>query len=193
MPHLALSDEEEAVLAVELVQLISRAKYPFSDRVRTLGAILNKLRPEPAREHLLPTANQTVSNLWASTDPNEWDDALERYWTFVRPENLALERSLDALDLDRLRRLDARGWYDFLHDEYFRWKYTAPNRHATTTSLLRGYARDEHSLDDLDQVRQRLLTLDTDDIRSALGAARAISGLGPSGASGLLALMYPHK
>jgi len=52
MPHLALSDEEEAVLAVELVRLISRAKYPFSDRVRTLGAILNKLRPEPASEPL---------------------------------------------------------------------------------------------------------------------------------------------
>ena len=50
MPHLELSDEEEAILAVELVQLISRAKYPFSDRVRILGAILNKLRPEPARE-----------------------------------------------------------------------------------------------------------------------------------------------
>ena len=49
MPHLDLSDEEEAVLAVELVQLISRAEYPFSDRVRTLGAILKKLRPEPAR------------------------------------------------------------------------------------------------------------------------------------------------
>ena len=50
MPYLDLSDEEEAVLAVELVKLISRAKYPFSDRVRALGAILNKLRPEPARE-----------------------------------------------------------------------------------------------------------------------------------------------
>jgi hypothetical protein len=49
MPHLDLTDEEEAVLAVELVQIISRAKYPLSDRVRTLGAILNKLRPEPAR------------------------------------------------------------------------------------------------------------------------------------------------
>ena len=48
MKNLELSDEEEAVLAVELVQLISRATYPFSDRVRTLGAILNKLRPEPA-------------------------------------------------------------------------------------------------------------------------------------------------
>ena len=54
MPHLDLTDEEEAVLAVELVQLISRAKYPFSDRVRTLGAILNKLRPEPARAAASP-------------------------------------------------------------------------------------------------------------------------------------------
>jgi hypothetical protein len=54
MQNLELSDEEEAVLAVELVQLISRAKYPFSDRVRTLGAILNKLRPEPVREPLPP-------------------------------------------------------------------------------------------------------------------------------------------
>ena len=50
MPHLDLTDEEEAVLAVELVQLISRAKSPFSDRVRTLGVILNKLRREPAHE-----------------------------------------------------------------------------------------------------------------------------------------------
>ena len=50
MLHLDLSDEEEAALAIELVQLISRAKYPFSDRVRTLGAILNKLRPEPVRK-----------------------------------------------------------------------------------------------------------------------------------------------
>jgi hypothetical protein len=54
MPHLELSDEEEAVLAVELVQLISRAKYPFSDHVRALGAILNKLRPEPARPAASP-------------------------------------------------------------------------------------------------------------------------------------------
>ena len=50
MKNLELSDEEEAILAVELDQLISRAKSPFSDRVRTLCAILNKLRPEPAGE-----------------------------------------------------------------------------------------------------------------------------------------------
>jgi hypothetical protein len=37
------------------------------------------------------------------------------------------------------------------------------------------------------------LTLDTDDTGSALKVACSIRGLGPPGASGLLALMYPHK
>ena len=54
MPNLDVSDDEAAALAIELVQLISRAKYPFSDRVRTLGAILNKLRLEPARPAASP-------------------------------------------------------------------------------------------------------------------------------------------
>jgi hypothetical protein len=54
MKNLDLTDEEEAALAIELVQLISRAKFPFSDRVRTLGAILAKLRPEPVRKPLPP-------------------------------------------------------------------------------------------------------------------------------------------
>jgi len=42
MKNLELLDEEEAALAIELVQPISRAQYPFSDRVRTLVAILKQ-------------------------------------------------------------------------------------------------------------------------------------------------------
>jgi hypothetical protein len=133
-----------------------------------------------------------IAALWASADPKEWEDALAHYWSFVQPQNLALEQSLDTLDLERLRRLDARGWYEFLRDEYFRWKYTARNRYATTTKHLRRYL-DDGTLGDLDQIRGRLLTLDTDDIRSGLEAASAIRGLGTAGASGLLALMYPQK
>jgi hypothetical protein len=67
-----------------------------------------------------------IAALWASADPKEWEDALAHYWSFVQPQNLALEQSLDTLDLERLRRLDARGWYEFLRDEYFRWKYIQP-------------------------------------------------------------------
>lgn len=110
----------------------------------------------------------------------------------MQPRNTALERSLDTLDLERLRRLDAQGWYDFLKDEYFRWKFTAPNRYATTTRQLRRYI-DDHALDDLDRIRKRLLTLDANDIRPGLETAHAIRGLGTAGASGLLALMYPRK
>lgn len=132
-----------------------------------------------------------VAELWTSADPQAWEDALERYSDLVLPKNRALERSLDKLDLERLRRLDAPGWYDFLLEEYFRWKYTAANRYATTTRHLRSYVED-NALGDLDQIRKRLLTLDSDDSYWALLAATQIRGLGTAGASGLLALMYPR-
>jgi hypothetical protein len=133
-----------------------------------------------------------IADLWDSADPQAWEHALERYWTFVHPRNLTLEQSLDALDVQRLRRSDPQEWYDFLKNEYFRWKYTALNRYATTTRQLQRYV-DDDALGDLDQIRKRLLTLNTDDIRSALNAACAIRGLGTAGASGLLALMYPQN
>ena len=47
MKNLELWDGKAAALIRELDQLINRAKYPFSERVRTLGG---KLRPERPRE-----------------------------------------------------------------------------------------------------------------------------------------------
>jgi hypothetical protein len=90
-----------------------------------------------------------------------------------------------------LRTLSPKGWYDFLHDEYFRWKYTAPNRYATTTIQLRRYLNDQ-ALDELDQVCQILLTFNPSDTRAGLVAAKKIRGMGTAGASGLLSLMYPE-
>ena len=110
----------------------------------------------------------------------------------MQPRNLDLERALDALDLERIRCMDAQQWFDFLKDEYFRWKYTAPNRYASTIRYLQRYV-DDNTLGDLDQIRGRLLTLDTDDIQAGLEAAGSILGLGTAGASGLLALMYPQN
>jgi hypothetical protein len=54
MQHLELSDEEEAALIKELDNIVERDRYPPSSRVRTLRAILAKLRPEPVREPLPP-------------------------------------------------------------------------------------------------------------------------------------------
>ncbi|SKC69605.1 hypothetical protein [Paraburkholderia hospita] len=131
-----------------------------------------------------------ISDLWNSPDESGWVNTLNCYWSFVRPENMALEHAMDELNIERLRNLDSYSWYAFLRDEYFRWKYTAPNRYATTTRQLRRYL-DDGSLDELDAVRQALLSVDQNDVRTGLTTARRIRGLGTAGASGLLALMYP--
>jgi hypothetical protein len=119
-----------------------------------------------------------------------WEQALQRYWDFVQPRNLELERALNALDLKRLQSLSPQGWYNFLHDEYFRWKYTAPNRYATTTIQLRKYIAGGE-LGELENLCKRILNLDCNDVRLGLATATKIRGLGTAGASGLLSLIYP--
>jgi hypothetical protein len=52
--NLDLSDDEAAALAQELHDIVESARYPFSPRIRTLRAILAKLRSEPVREPLPP-------------------------------------------------------------------------------------------------------------------------------------------
>jgi len=54
MPHLDLSDEEAATLVALLTRTIDGDRYLLSPRIRTLKAILAKLRPEPAREPAPP-------------------------------------------------------------------------------------------------------------------------------------------
>ena len=86
---------------------------------------------------------------------------------------------------------DELGWYDFLYDKYFRWKYTAANRHATTTINLERYL-DLNQLNILFDIKQRLLKLNLSDVKTALLIPKEIRGMGIAGASGLLSLMYPH-
>jgi hypothetical protein len=52
MTNFELSDEEASALAHELTDITWNDRYPFSPRIRTPKVILNKLRPEPAREPL---------------------------------------------------------------------------------------------------------------------------------------------
>jgi len=50
--NLDLSDAETAALIKELDDITRNDRYPFSERIRTLKAILARLRPEPVREPL---------------------------------------------------------------------------------------------------------------------------------------------
>jgi hypothetical protein len=129
------------------------------------------------------TSVTLIADLWLSADA--WHEALEHYWDLVKDREL--EQRLDALDLDRLRRMDASGWYEFLRDEYGR-----ANQCRNITKSLSSFV-DATGVEALDRCRKRLLALDPSDIRTALKAASTIPGLGIAGASGLLSLMYPSE
>ena len=134
----------------------------------------------------------TINNLWESNNEHDWKTALEHYWSFVRPENIELEHELNDLKLEQISNLEQLDWYNFLHDKYFRWKYTAPNRYASTTLVLKKY-KDSNQLDSLFDIKRRLLNLNVFDISAGLSVAKEIRGLGIAGASGLLSLMYPNN
>jgi hypothetical protein len=134
----------------------------------------------------------SIDKLWESNNEHDWKIALEHYWSFVRPENIDLERELNELKLEQIIIMDQIGWYNFLLNKYFRWKYTAPNRYATTTLALKRY-KDSNQLDKLFDNKKRLLSINTTNISAGLSIAKEIHGLGIAGASGLLSLMYPNS
>lgn len=125
-----------------------------------------------------------------SNSEEEWNIALEQYWELVKPANISLENKMETLSPNYIRNLTAEGFYEFLHDEYFVWKYTAKNRLATTRMHLQRYIT-EKRVNDLDRIREELFSFDLENIKKGLEIASSIHGLGIAGASGLLALLFP--
>ena len=143
----------------------------------------------------MTTAEEHTSEfeqLWHSSDASKWQRALDRYWNYIKPTHYAIEREMDSLRPDDVRHLDADEWYDWLLNKYFVWKYTACYLCAAQTSSLRRQAADAGRRYLL-TIRDRVLGCENAGIEEALRAASAINGLGPAGASGLLALLFPAK
>ncbi len=132
----------------------------------------------------------SIRDLWDSHDIQRWTGALDAYWAYVRPENERLEREFERLDAQSVQELSPNGWYAFLLEKYFRWKYTAPNRYESTTAQLRKYCLGD-GIAELDGIRSNLFRFDKNDIASGLRIAAGIKGLGIAGASGLLAVLFP--
>jgi hypothetical protein len=132
-----------------------------------------------------------IDELWHSTSNSDWQFAMDNYWTFVKPANLQLEKEMEALNSYEIETLDQAQWYDFLLKKYFPWKYTAVNRLATTTAHLRKYA-ESNNLGELYEIKKKVFECDKEDIGACLNAAYKIKGLGPAGASGLLAVLFPR-
>ncbi len=137
-------------------------------------------------------AEDRMEALWNSNDGKAWKMALDKYYGSVKPSNLELEDWMASIDYREIGALDAEGFYAFLHDKYFVWKYTDPNRLASTRKCLRRYL-DDGKLSELDDIKNKLFSFDRRDIRRGLSIAYRIRGLGSAGASGLLSVLFPES
>ena len=133
-----------------------------------------------------------TSRLWDSSKESDWQTPLDRYWTFIKPCHIAIEKEFDSFDANTLQEMDKNEWYEFLKNKYFYWKFTTPNRYKTTINHLKKYLDPEESLDKLYSIKQKLLQFDKGDIETGLKTAQEIRGLGTAGASGLLAVLFPN-
>mgnify|MGYP001560910643 CR=1 FL=1 len=99
---------------------------------------------------------------------------------------------MEVLDPIAVAALDAQGWYEFLLKKYFVWKYTAANRYASTTKHLKLQAT-SLGLDGLLEIKRAIFQAAKVGVREGLVEAMTVKGLGPAGASGLLALLFPAR
>ena len=132
-----------------------------------------------------------IQTLWGSSNRGDWVNALERYWSRVDRGHVELERQMDSLDPEKIRKMNADEWFEFLLNDYFRWKYTAANRYASTTKHLKLQV-EEWGVQKLHSFKDDIFQLAPTDVKAGLKAAMQIRGLGTAGASGLLSLLFPE-
>ena len=118
-----------------------------------------------------------ISNHWDCQDQGEWLRALGRYWKYVKPQNEALEREMENLDIAGIKRMTAEEWYEFLLNSYYKWKFTDSLLYAQNSRHLR-FADDECGPDrlrlteELFEFKQELFAFNKSDIREGLRIAR---------------------
>lgn len=135
--------------------------------------------------------DETLTKLWYSNQEILWLASLDNYWIYVKESNRKLEEKMEELDWRYVKNLNVSEFYNFLYNEYFVWKYTAPNRLATTRSHLRKY-ESENRMTELGLIQEQLFAMAPLNIEQGLTIAKQINGLGVAGASGLLSLLFPE-
>ena len=135
-----------------------------------------------------------IIRLWNEGNKSDWENALAEYYevpSVIR--NLELEKRMDALNSDSIRNLNVEDFFQFLHEEYFVWKYTAKNRLATTRKQLERYKTE--GMSPLKKIQQGVFDAfknNPDDTKELFKVTIQIHGLGTAGVSGLLAVLFPE-
>ena len=149
-------------------------------------------RPSMHVNHSVEPSENKISYLWNHGSEIAWHEALDYYYESLKVDEQALDSYMENVDANEIAQLPVVEFYKFLYDKYFVWKYTAKNRLATTRKSLARYA-DENKLSELADIQKRLFSANRSNIEQCLSIASEIHGLGPAGASGLLAILFPES
>lgn len=133
-----------------------------------------------------------IGYLWNCKDEKIWIRALEGYWKNFSLEQMRLEQKINDIQYRIIKDYTVEEFYNFLHDEFFVWKYTAKNRLATTHMNLQKY-KIENRMNELEEIKYDIFSSDFSDVSQSIKTVMKIRGLGSSGASAFLAIMFPDK
>lgn len=128
-----------------------------------------------------------INEIWNSKEISVWKDALAKA-TMETGRDDSIETKMSKLNVEYIQHLPVEDFYSFLHDDYFVWKYTAKHRLASTRKSLKKHETD---MEKLREIQDGLFSFKLSEIGKGLEIAHQIKGLGISGASGLLALLFP--
>ena len=128
-----------------------------------------------------------IKEIWNSKEISVWKDALSKA-TIETGRDDSIETKMSKLNVEYIQHLPVEDFYSFLHDDYFVWKYTAKHRLTSTRNSLKKY---ENDMNELREIQDGLFSFKLSEIGKGLEIAHQIKGLGISGASGLLALLFP--
>lgn len=133
-----------------------------------------------------------IGYLWHCRDETIWLKALDNYWNKFSLEQMRLEQKINSVQYRIVKDYSVEEFYCFLYEEFFVWKYTAKNRLATTRMNLQKYVN-ENRLHELEEIKREIFSSDFSDVSESLKTVMKIRGLGSSGASAFLAIMFPEK
>lgn len=134
--------------------------------------------------------SRSANELWVTGDEAAWDAACNSAWSLVKKASLEAVRKMELLTPAEIEGMTAEGWYSFLRDRYFPWKYRTPIRLASSRASL-GRQVAQEGVAALDAIRREILDGPGKGLAARLKVPTRIGGVGPSGASGILALLYP--
>jgi len=167
---------------------IQKAKGNSSLESATIHSSSRLSKKKVITEQKSERGSARINELWFSDDQEKWSFYLDRYWSYVKPGNISIEKELNQIDLELVKNFDECQWYGFLRNKYFPWKYTDKRWLKANLDHLSYYENRKSQLLD---IKNQIFAFDKSDIIQGLSVANRINGLGIAGASGLLAVLFP--